>query len=103
MGDVAGTVEFGALTAIPETVQRNAFTSQGGGCQLFRNYGVSATDSGESGCLREAAELYGTFLGTFYFVNGVGNVFFLYKRLISGIEQNQSVVGKCVVHPFFQL
>ena len=33
----------------------------------------------------------------------MGNVFFLYKCLISGIEQNQSVVGECVVHPFFQL
>ena len=60
-------------------------------------------DSGKAGGFGEAAELYGTFFGTFYFVNGVGNVFFLYKRLISGIEQNQSVVGKCVVHPFFQL
>ena len=73
LGDVAGTVEFGALTAVPKTVQRNAFTGQGGGCQLFWNYGVSATDSGESGCLREAAELLsGTFLGTFYFVKWSG-------------------------------
>ena len=32
-----------------------------------------------------------------------GNVFFLYKRLISGIEQNQSVVGECVVPPIFSV
>ena len=43
-------VEFGALPAVPQPVQGDAFSFERGCCQLFRYDGISATHSCEACC-----------------------------------------------------
>ena len=57
LGDVTCTVELGTLAAVPQFVQGNTFAVGSPGHDFFRHYGIAATYTGESGSLREAAEL----------------------------------------------
>ena len=59
-------------------------------------------DSGKAGGFGEAAELYGYLFGSFYLVNGVGDVGVLNVGFVGCVIKNQCVVLQCVIHPFLQ-
>ena len=54
--NITGSIEFGALTTQPEFVQTRAVSIGIPSLKLTRHYRVSATQAGETGGLREAAE-----------------------------------------------
>ena len=69
---------------------------------VLGNDGISATHTGESGCLRIATELDGTLACSLYLVYRVRYVVVLDIRLVSGIIEYDSVVVESVLHPFLQ-
>ena len=99
LGDVAGTIEFAALATIPEGVEACSV----GTLQLFGDNGIATTYTCESCCLREAAELDGTFLRSFNLVDGVGQGVILNEGLVSGIVEDECLFSKGVIDPFCQL
>ena len=72
------------------------------GCNVLGNDGISATYTGESGCLRIAAELNSALACSLYLVYRVRYVVVLDIRLVSGIIEYDSVVVESVLHPFLQ-
>ena len=72
------------------------------GCDVLGDDGVSAAHTGESGCLRIAAELNSALACSLYLVYRVRYVVVLDIRLVSGIIEYDSVVVESVLHPFLQ-
>ena len=93
LGDVAHAVELRGLAAKPHLVEARALALQG-----VRYDGVAATGTGESGLLREAAELDRDVTCARDLIDAVRQVAG-HEALIGGIEKEDRVVLLCETHP----
>ena len=100
--DVAGSVELGALTSIPEMIERNALAGEGGNSEFLGHYRISASDTSESGSLGEAVEFNCHLSCTLYLINRMRNVLVLDISLIGCIIENECIVLNGIVNPLSQ-
>ena len=101
--DVARAVEFGALAAVPEGIERDSPSFDVGGSHFLGDDRVAAAHAGEACRLGEAAYLDGHLLRSAYLVDGVGDVRFGDIGLVGGVEDDERVVGQGVVDPSLEL
>ncbi len=89
MLNVAGAIELGALTTIPERIESDALAILSDGCDLLRDDGIAAADAGEASGLRVAVELDSALLSTFDLVDRMRDVLLLNVSLVGGIVHDQ--------------
>ena len=95
LGNVGGSVEFAALAAVPQLIEAHAV----GALQCMGDDGVATLYACESSGFGEAAELDGALPGSFYFVDGVGELVVLYEGFVGSVVEDDGFVLEGVVHP----
>ena len=95
MGDVAGTIELTALASVPECVETRSVFS----FQCLGDDGVATTDTCESCCLGETAELDGTLFCSFYLVDGMWQGVIADESLVGSIVKDDCLMTKGVIDP----
>ena len=89
--DIARAVEFRALAAQPQLVQRDTFTLERRNGHFLRHDRIATTHTCESGRLRERMELDGTLPGTANLVNRAWYLWVADIGLIGGIVEDERI------------
>ncbi len=101
LDDIGSTVKLGGLSAVPHSMQGHLFSVGSWEDKLSRNYGVTAAGSGKACGLGQGAEFDGTFFCTFDRVDAARQLWVGDKCLVSGVEEDDSMVSQGIINPFF--
>ena len=100
LADIAGTIELGALAAVPDRIQCHFLAGQCLCLQFLWNDGVTAAHASETGSLRIAVEFYCHLSGSTDFVDRMRNFRVGDICLVGCIIEDDALVLDSVVYPF---
>ena len=100
LADIAGTIELGALAAVPDRIQCHFLAGQCLCLQFLWNDGVTAAHTSETGCLRIAVKFYCHLSGSTDFVDRMRNFWVGDICLVGCIIEDDALVLDSIVYPF---
>ena len=89
LGDIRSAVIFGTLAAQPHGIETD----------LLRHNGISAAHGSESRAFTETAHLNSNLLGSLQLIDTMRHIGFGDIRLVSGIEDDDTMVGYRIIDP----